>query len=66
MSDCGCIKEHLPKTLGQTIHQSMAWDLLITATAAVSFGAKAHGQEEDSFGAILHVRGVGLWQSLSC
>lgn len=66
MSDYGCIKEHLPKTLGQTIHQSMAWDLSATATVAASFGAKAQGHKEGSSGAILHMRGVGLWQSLSC
>lgn len=34
MSDYGCLKEHLPKTLGQTILQSMVWVFLKIATVA--------------------------------
>ena len=68
MSDYGCLKEHLPKTLSQTIYQSMVWVFLKNChSGRVSFGAKAEGQQEDlHFWEILHMRGVGLWKSLSC
>lgn len=46
MSDYSCLKEHLPKTLGQTIHQCMVRFVSI-ATVAVCLGASAERQQED-------------------
>lgn len=56
MSDYGCLGEHLPKTLGQTIYKSMMhWFFggfvvcffLNCNSGRVSFRAKAEGQQED-------------------
>lgn len=52
MSDYSCLKEHLLKALGQTIHQTMVvifWvsGFFLCNSGRMSFGAKTEGQEEE-------------------